>query len=121
MDKIKQMQLLVAEIGVYFANCDGVYDSREQKFIEEFIKELEKENQLTDEIKKLILNESKTIETIETIIQMTKDLLSGFNEAEQEAIKATLSEFITKLIEVDGEIHPNEITNYNLWKEQIEC
>lgn len=121
MDKIKQMQLLVAEIGVYFANCDGVYDSREQNFIEEFIKELEKENQLTDDIKRLILNESKSIETIETIIQMTKDLLSGFNEIEQKEIKSILSQFITKLIEVDGVIHPNEITNYNLWKEQIEC
>lgn len=119
MDKIKQMQLLVAEIGVFFANCDGVYDSREQRFIETFLKELEKENQLTDDIKHLILNESKTIESIETIIQMTKDLLSEFNEAEQKEIKSVLSQFITKLIEIDGVIHPNETANYNLWKEQI--
>ena len=119
MDKIKQMQLLVAEIGVFFANCDGVYDSEEQKFIENFLKELRKENQLTDDVKQLILNESKTVESIDTIIQMTKNLLSGFNETEQKEIKAVLSLFIFKLIEVDGEIHPNEIAKYNLWKEQI--
>mgnify|MGYP003390985650 FL=1 len=50
---------------------------------------------------------------------MTKDLLDGFNEVEQAEIKKVLAEFIVKLIEVDGEIHPNEIANYNLIKEQI--
>ena len=120
MDKIKQMQLLVAEVGVFFANCDGVYDAREQGFIEQFIAEMEGNNQLTEEVKHIILKEAKTIETIETIIQMTKDLLEGFNEIERMEIVNVLSQFIEALIKVDGETHPNEIENYNLWKSQVE-
>ena len=120
MDKIQQMQVLCAKIGVFFANCDGVYETREQKFIENFVANLEQgEGGLAIEIKKIILESTNEIVSLETIIQMTRDLLDGFNEVEQTEIKKVLSEFIVKLIEVDGEIHPNEIANYNLIKEQI--
>ena len=119
MDKIKQMQLLVAEIGVFFANCDGIYDSREQSFIENFVKELESDKPLTEEVKNMILNESKSIESIETIVQMTKDLLVGFNDAEQDAIKDVLSSFIEKVINADDIVHENEANYYAIWKKQV--
>ena len=120
MDKIQQMQVLCAKIGVFFANCDGVYETREQEFIENFVVNLEQgEGGLAIEIKQIILGSVNEKVSLETIIQMTKDLLDGFNEVEQAEIKKVLAEFIVKLIEVDGEIHPNEIANYNLIKEQI--
>lgn len=120
MDKIQQMQVLCAKIGVFFANCDGVYETREQEFIENFVANLEQgEGGLAIEIKQIILGSVNEKVSLETIIQMTRDLLDGFNEVEQAEIKKVLSEFIVKLIEVDGEIHPNEIANYNLIKEQI--
>ena len=119
MDKIQQMQVLCAKIGVFFANCDGVYETREQKFIENFVANLEHGEGLTPEIKQIILESTNEIVSLETIIQMTRDLLDGFNDAEQTEIKKVLSEFITKLIEVDGELHPNEIAYYNTWKEKI--
>ena len=119
MDKVQQMQVLCAKIGVFFANCDGVYETREQEFIENFVANLEQGEGLTPEIKQIILESTNEIVSLETIIQMTKDLLDGFNEVEQTEIKKVLSEFIVKLIEVDGELHPNEIANYNTWKEKI--
>ena len=120
MDKIQQMQVLCAKIGVFFANCDGVYETREQEFIENFVVNLEQgEGGLAIEIKQIILESTNEIVSLETIIQMTRDLLDGFNDAEQTEIKKVLSEFIVKLIEVDGELHPNEIANYNTWKEKI--
>lgn len=119
MDKVQQMQVLCAKIGVFFANCDGVYETREQEFIENFVVNLEQGEGLTPEIKQIILESTNEIVSLDTIIQMTRDLLDGFNEVEQAEIKKVLSEFIVKLIEVDGEIHPNEIANYNLIKEQI--
>ena len=120
MDKIQQMQVLCAKIGVFFANCDGVYETREQEFIENFVANLEQgEGGLAIEIKQIILGSVNEKVSLDTIIQMTRDLLDGFNEVEQAEIKKVLSEFIVKLIEVDGEIHPNEIANYNLIKEQI--
>lgn len=120
MDKIQQMQVLCAKIGVFFANCDGVYETREQEFIENFVVNLEQgEGGLAIEIKQIILGSVNEKVSLETIIQMTRDLLDGFNEVEQAEIKKVLAEFIVKLIEVDGEIHPNEIANYNLIKEQI--
>lgn len=120
MDKVQQMQVLCAKIGVFFANCDGVYETREQEFIENFVVNLEQgEGGLAIEIKQIILGSVNEKVSLETIIQMTRDLLDGFNEVEQAEIKKVLAEFIVKLIEVDGEIHPNEIANYNLIKEQI--
>ena len=120
MDKVQQMQVLCAKIGVFFANCDGVYETREQEFIENFVTNLEQgEGGLAIEIKQIILGSVNEKVSLDTIIQMTRDLLDGFNEVEQAEIKKVLSEFIVKLIEVDGEIHPNEIANYNLIKEQI--
>lgn len=119
MDKISQMQILLSKIGVFFANCDGVYDSREKQFIENFIVGLEKNDSLSPEVKEIIQKCSENVETLDSIISMAKDLLDGFNEAEQSEIKKILAEFITKLIEADGEIHPNELANYNTWKEQI--
>ena len=119
MDKVQQMQVLCAKIGVFFANCDGVYDSREKQFIANFIVELEQNNGLSPEIKEIILSSAENVESLDAIISMTRDLLDGFNDAEQTEIKKVLSEFITKLIEVDGELHPNEIANYNTWKEKI--
>ena len=120
MDKVQQMQVLCAKIGVFFANCDGVYETREQEFIENFVANLEQgEGGLAIEIKQIILGSVNEKVSLETIIQMTRDLLDGFNEVEQAEIKKVLAEFIVKLIEVDGEIHPNEIANYNLIKEQI--
>lgn len=119
MDKIKQMQMLIAKIGVFFANSDGEYDSHEQKFIENFIKESEKENQLTDDILHIIRNMSKSNESLENIIQETKSLLTGFNETEQITIKNTLSDFIYKVIEADGIIHPKEVEYYNSWKTEM--
>ena len=120
MDKVQQMQVLCAKIGVFFANCDGVYETREQEFIENFVVNLEQgEGGLAIEIKQIILGSVNEKVSLDTIIQMTRDLLDGFNEVEQAEIKKVLAEFIVKLIEVDGEIHPNEIANYNLIKEQI--
>ena len=119
MDKIQQMQVLCAKIGVFFANCDGVYDSREEQFIENYLVELEQDGDMSPEIKENIQNCIENVETLDSIMSMAKDLLDGFNEAEQSEIKKILAEFITKLIEADGEIHPNELANYNTWKEQI--
>lgn len=119
MDKVQQMQILCAKIGVFFANCDGLYDSRESQFIENFLVELEQDGNISQEVKIIIQNCTENIETIDNIISMTRDLLDGLNEVEQSEIKKVLAELIIKLIEVDGEIHPNELANYNIWKEQI--
>mgnify|MGYP003288813076 CR=1 FL=1 len=119
MDKVQQMQILCAKIGVFFANCDGLYDSRESQFIENFLVELEQDGNISQEVKIIIQNCTENIEPIDNIISMTRDLLDGLNEVEQSEIKKVLAELIIKLIEVDGEIHPNELANYNIWKEQI--
>ena len=70
-------------------------------------------------VKNMILNESKSIESIETIVQMTKDLLVGFNDAEQDAIKDVLSTFIEKVINADDIVHENEANYYAIWKKQV--
>ena len=78
MDKVQQMQVLCAKIGVFFANCDGVYETREQEFIENFVANLEQgEGGLAIEIKQIILGGlpwKKSKELFSTVVKIRENL-----------------------------------------------
>ena len=38
----EQLAQLLIQIGLFFANCDGEYDPREKKFIQNFLRSLER-------------------------------------------------------------------------------
>lgn len=117
MDAKNEMAILVAKTGLFFANCDGVYDEREQKFIENFIAELRNEkSDVTDDALALIAKSIGSIYTLSEIISETKAYLAQFNSDEKKAILDVFSDFISKVINADSVLVQQETDNFAQWK-----
>ncbi len=109
--------ILLAKTGLFFANCDGVYDEQEQKFIENFIGELKNaESHITNEV---LASVAKTIDrtyTLTDIISETKDYLAPFNSDEKKVILDAFSDFIGNVINADSVLADKEVENFSQWK-----
>lgn len=117
MDAKNEMAILVAKTGLFFANCDGVYDEREKKFIENFIAELKNEgSDVTDDALALIAKSIDSIYTLSEIISETKAYLAQFNSDEKKAILDVFSDFISKVINADSVLVQQETDNFAQWK-----
>jgi len=113
----EKMMLILAESGLFFANCDGEYDDSEQQFISDFIANLAKKYTVTTDIKTMLAATLNERYTLDTILSNTSELLSEFCLEEQKAILKVIQEFIRKVIEADGRIDTNEQMYFNQWKD----
>ena len=119
MNARKEFQLLVARTGVFFANCDGEYDKLEDKFISEFILQMIKDGiEVEDSLKELIDIKSEKC-TIDDVINSTKELLNQVDGEERTQIVDMLKDFIEKVINADGVVHPNEEKYVEQWKAEF--
>lgn len=119
MNIIKNTQILVARTGVFFASCDGEYDKLEDKFISEFILQMIKDGiEIEDSLKELIDIKSEKC-SIDDVINSTKELLNQVNADERPQIVDMLKDFIEKVINADGVVHPNEEKYFNQWKSEF--
>ena len=116
MDKIVNVIKLMAQTGLFFANVDGQYDSKEQEFIENFITGIEQIGELEPELKADVTDSLNHSYELPAIIEATKDLVDGFSEQERAAILGSIQSFIERVINIDGEVHPAEAENFNQWK-----
>lgn len=116
MDKIVNVIKLMAQTGLFFANVDGQYDSKEQEFIENFIASIEQIGELEPELKADVTDSLNHSYELPAIIEATKDLVDGFSEQERAAILGSIQSFIERVINIDGEVHPAEAENFNQWK-----
>ena len=108
MNARKELQILVARTGVFFANCDGEYDKLEDKFISEFILQMIKDGiEIEDSLKELIDIKSEKC-TIDDVINSTKELLNQVNVEDKSQIVEMLKDFIEKVINADGVVHQND-------------
>lgn len=115
---IESIISLIAKTGLFFANVDGSYDSREKKFIDRFIKKLEKLGPV-DHVKPLLQGTLQETYTLDEIVAETKDLLKDFNPVEQSAIKMTIEEFVNDVIGADYVANKAERKNFNAWKKAL--
>lgn len=119
MNVRRDSQILVARTGVFFANCDGEYDKLEDKFISEFILQMIKDGiEIEDSLKELIDIKSEKC-SIDDIINSTKEFLNQVNQDERVQIVDMLKDFIEKVINTDGVVHPNEEKYFNQWKAEF--
>lgn len=119
MNAIEKSAILYAKTGVFYANCDGEYDERERDFITRFVDELEKQESISGATKAAIGNVLNTPQSFADVIKDTRDLLQEFNEAEQKAILYQFNEFIKRVIDADGKLHPNEEKYFEEWKNEF--
>lgn len=119
MNTVKEIQIVIARTGVFFANCDGEYDKLEERFISEYVLQMIKDGiEIEESLKELIDIKSEKI-TIDDVINSTKAFLGQINEVEKPQIVGMLKDFIEKVINVDGVIHPNEEKYFNQWKSEF--
>lgn len=116
---IEKVIWLVAKTGFFFAHADGKYDVREKKFINGFIEKLTAVGPVDDIKAKLESSIDKNYK-LEDIVSETKDLLSHFTPVEQEAIKMTLTQFVTNLINADCVEKKAESALFEQWQKALE-
>lgn len=115
----EQLAILLIKIGLFFANCDGVYDPREKKFITNFIMSLELNGLIdTGSLKEDVVKDIK-YDDINGIIDETNKFIGQLEEDEREPFGSMLNNYIEGIIKADGVIDPNETHYYNMWKEEV--
>jgi hypothetical protein len=119
MDKLIAVIKLVAKTGLFFANVDGEYDTKEREFIENFIANIEEVGSIEDELKDDVKDTLNHTYTLDDIVSDTKALIDGFNDEESDAILKTLNAFVTNVIKADGKVVDEEATTYNEWRAQL--
>jgi len=116
---IEKVIWLVAKTGLFFAHADGKYDMRERNFIEGFIDKLAAIGPV-DEVKARLESSLHQNYRLEDIVKETKDLLGHFTPVEQDAIKASLMQFVSNVIEADYVENKAETALFEEWKKALE-
>ena len=116
MEKIIQVVKLMAKTGLFFASVDGIYQERERQYIDDYVSGIEQIGDITPELKEEVYEALNRKFTLNEIILDTRNLLDGFHEVERLSILKGIRSFITKVMNVDGHVHPLEHENYKLWK-----
>lgn len=113
----EQLAQLLIQIGLFFANCDGNYDPREMKFIQNFLRSLELNHILAPGKYNKEALESSVSEDIDNLLSDTKRFVSELNEEERKPFIDLLDGYIQGIIKADNIIDPHETYYYNMWKE----
>lgn len=119
MSKLKEIQLLVAKTGVFFANCDGEYDKKEKEFIAKFILNMIHKGIDIDESLNELIDVKHSNISIEEVVLETKEFLNSIDREEQILTISMMKEFIERLINIDGVKHEKEVEYFNKWKQEI--
>ena len=115
---IEKIIKLVAKTGLFFASADGVYSTRENKFIADFIGKLS-EFGPTDEIDGYLNGLLQKAYTLDEVVAETKDLIAQFNPTEKTVILYMLKNFSQNVIKADGIAHPKEEEALVKWEEAL--
>lgn len=112
--------MLLVKAGLFFANCDGVYDETERKFIENFLSELDNNGySVSGETRELAVKALDSSYSFSDIVSETKAYLQEFNEVEKHAILDSFSEFIGKVIKADSVVSEQEQQFFSQWKKEF--
>ena len=112
--------MLMAKTGLFFANCDGDFGSREHNFINSFLNGILEVGDIEDGLQTEIKDSLNHAYTLEEIVAETKALVEDFNEDERKAILFLISQFILKVVASDSDVAEAERENFKLWKEAFQ-
>ncbi|MEE0917546.1 MAG: hypothetical protein UIQ67_04485 [Bacteroidales bacterium] len=119
MSRKKEVLLLAAKTGLFFANCDGEFDNKESKFISDYILEIMHAGiDIEDTMEDLIKLKGEK-HTIEELIDYTKNFLKTLDEDDKCITLSEMKKFIENLINIDGVVHPNEEKYFEQWKAEF--
>ncbi len=114
---IKQFIALLAKIGIYYANVDGISDESEKTSIRNFLKNMANEykEEYNEEDLMSLMNSPITFKDI---VSEYSGFIKSFNKEEKILILASTDSFIEEVIKADGKIQPSELEQFVEWKEK---
>ena len=117
-EAISKVIMLAAKTGLFFANADGNYNVAEKQFIESFIDKLAAIGPV-DEVKDSLEGLLQRPLTLDEIEADTDSLLDEFNGLERMLVRATLTQFVQRVIAADGQKHEKEVELFEAWQKAI--
>lgn len=115
----EKLALLLIEIGLFFANCDGDYDPREKKFIANFLKSLELNHILEPGLYNKEALERTEVKDFHVVTANMNDFVSKLQSDEKQPFRDMIDSFIQGIIKADNVIATQETYYYNMWKENV--
>ena len=117
-EAISKVIMLAAKTGLFFAKADGNYNVAEKQFIESFIDKLAAIGPV-DEVKDSLEGLLQRPLTMDEIEADTDSLLNEFNGLERMLVRATLTQFVQRVIAADGQKHEKEAELFEAWQKAI--
>lgn len=117
-EAISKVIMLAAKTGLFFAKADGNYNVAEKQFIESFIDKLAAIGPV-DEVKNSLEGLLQRPLTLDEIEADTDSLLDEFNGLERMLVRATLTQFVQRVIAADGQKHEKEAELFEAWQKAI--
>ena len=117
-EAISKVIMLAAKTGLFFAKADGNYNVAEKQFIESFIDKLAAIGPV-DEVKDSMEGLLQRPLTLDEIEADTDSLLNEFNGLERMLVRATLTQFVQRVIAADGQKHEKEAELFEAWQKAI--
>jgi len=117
-EAISKVIMLAAKTGLFFAKADGNYNVAEKQFIESFIDKLAAIGPV-DEVKDSLAGLLQRPLTLDEIEADTDSLLDEFNGLERMLVRATLTQFVQRVIAADGQKHEKEAELFEAWQKAI--
>lgn len=110
----------IAQVGFFFAACDGSVAECESKVIENYKEKLRSKKVLSDENETLFDKEaSKSLTSIDEVVQETKALLALEPQQNHRMLLNFMEGLIEAIILADGVLSSDESANFNEWKKQL--
>ena len=117
-EAISKVIMLAAKTGLFFAKADGNYNVADKQFIESFIDKLAAIGPV-DEVKDSLEGLLQRPLTLDEIEADTDSLLNEFNGLERMLVRATLTQFVQRVIAADGQKHEKEAELFEAWQKAI--
>ena len=117
-EAISKVIMLAAKTGLFFAKADGNYNVAEKQFIESFIDKLAAIGPV-DEVKNSLEGLLQRPLTLDEIEADTDSLLDEFIGLERMLVRATLTQFVQRVIAADGQKHEKEAELFEAWQKAI--
>ena len=113
---------VVAETGLFFAQCDGTVEEAEKNYVTAYLENLKKSQQISEKEAEEIEKKTCQTPTFEHVLEQTKELLGMCTgEGERDGMVKMLSFFINDVICADGVIDAKEEHFYTLWKQELKA
>lgn len=118
-NKNKELLILMAKTGIFFAQADGQVDKKEREAISAFLDNMNDEMDLMEDVPALMNRYFSQNLSLDDVVAATNRYLEGYNEFERKSLLNSVSRFIENVISADGVKSLEEKQFYLGWQQRL--